>query len=246
MQTECSYELSARNIHIWTLPTVAADAVVARFEHVLSTDEIEFASRFRFDHLRNSFVIRRGALRHLLGRYEKTDPANIQFNRGPKGKPELKPATGLQFNVSHSGGMAAIALCTHCQIGIDLEKIRPLPEMEDIANRVFCSEEVTEIMSMPQCEQMHAFFRCWTRKEAYVKAIGDGLFAPLNSFRVTVRVDAPVRFVHLGGDATAAAGWTLHDLNLAADYAAALAYCDRPRSISIFPVADPAEFLNPI
>jgi 4'-phosphopantetheinyl transferase len=245
MQTECSYELSGRTIHIWTLPTVATDAVVAKFERVLSLDEIEFASRFRFSHLRNSFVIRRRALRHLLGRYERIDPAKIQFTRGARGKPELKPATGLQFNVSHSGGMAAIALCTQCQIGIDLEKIRPLPEMQDIANRVFCSEEVAEIMSLPQCEQRHAFFRCWTRKEAYVKAIGDGLFAPLNSFRVTMSARRTCTSLSLAGDATAAAGWTLHDLNLATDYAAALAYCDRPRSVSIFPVADPAEFLDP-
>jgi 4'-phosphopantetheinyl transferase len=242
MQTKCSYELSNGTIHIWTLPTTAADAVVAKFEQVLSPDEIEFALRFRFRHLRNSFVIRRGALRYLLGRYKKLEPASIQFNYRSKGKPSLSPADGLQFNMTHSGGIAAIALGAHCQIGIDLEKIRPLPEMQRIANRVFCLEEVTEIMSLPQGERMHAFFRCWTRKEAYVKAIGDGIFSPFNSFRVTVQDNVPARFVYLGGDATASS-LMLHDLNLASDCAAALAYCDGQRSVSIFRVVDPAESL---
>jgi 4'-phosphopantetheinyl transferase len=244
MQKECSYELSGRAIHIWTLPTTAADPVVAKFEQALSADEIERASRFRFSPLRNSFVLRRGALRYLLGRYTKTDPASIQFNYSSRGKPDLKSADGLQFNMTHSGGIAAIALGAHCRIGIDLEKIRPLPEMQRIANRVFCPEEVTEIVSLPQNERVHAFFRCWTRKEAYVKAIGDGIFSPFNSFRVTVLDNVPARFVHLGGDATPAGGWMLHDLNLASNYAAALAYCDLQRSVSIFPVEDSAKFLD--
>jgi 4'-phosphopantetheinyl transferase len=244
MQPECSYNL-ADAIHIWTLPTQAADAVVAKFEQVLASNEIERASRFRFPHLRDSFVIRHGVLRHLLGRYLQLNPAKVLFDYGPNGKPGLNPATGPQFNMTHSAGMAAIALGTDCQIGIDLERIRPLPEMQHIASSYFCPEEVAEIAFLPQHEREPAFFRCWTRKEAYVKAIGEGLSAPLNSFRVTLQADAPARLVHLGGDATAASGWTLHDLNLAPDCTAALAYSGRPRSLSIFQLDDPAELFAP-
>jgi 4'-phosphopantetheinyl transferase len=146
--------------------------------------------------------------------------------------------------VTHSGGVAAIALGAHCQIGIDLEKIRPLPEMQRIANRVFCPAEATEIMSLPQGERADAFFRCWTRKEAYVKAIGNGIFSPFGGFGVTIQDNVPVCFVQLERDAAVACGWSLHDLSLASDCAAALAYRDHQRSVSIFPVADPAEFLD--
>jgi 4'-phosphopantetheinyl transferase len=116
--------------------------------------------------------------------------------------------------------------------------------MQQIAAHFFCSEEATEIMSLPPSERERAFFCCWTRKEAYIKAIGDGLSVPLDSFRVTVLPNTPAHFVHLGHGAADTDAWTLHDLCLAPDYAAALAYCDRQRSLSIFPIVDLAEFFS--
>jgi 4'-phosphopantetheinyl transferase len=115
--------------------------------------------------------------------------------------------------------------------------------MQQIAG-FFCLEEATEIMSLPPSERERAFFRCWTRKEAYIKAIGDGLSAPLDGFRVTVLPNAPAHFVHLGRGTTDTGAWTLHDLCLAPDYAAALAYRDRQRPLSIFPIVDLAEFFS--
>lgn len=99
-------------------------------------------------------------------------------------------------------------------------------------------------MSLPPSERERAFFCAWTRKEAYIRAIGDGLSVPLDGFRVTAQPNVPVRFVHLGHDTTAAEGWMLHDLCLASDYAAALAYCDRQRPLSIFSIVDLAQFLG--
>ncbi|MGA8027350.1 MAG: 4'-phosphopantetheinyl transferase superfamily protein [Bryobacteraceae bacterium] len=224
--------------------TRASETLAAEFQSLLASDERDRASRFRFEHLRQLFVIRRGALRCLLGRYLDLDPANIWFNYGSKGKPALASATGVEFNTTHSGDVAAFAFTLGCPIGLDLEQVRPLKETQDIADRFFCSEEAEEMMSLPPSERERAFFCCWTRKEAYVKAIGDGLSAPLDTFRVTVRPDEPAHFIHLANDTNAARVWTLQDLCLASDCAAALAYRDQARPLSVFPIADPAEFIS--
>jgi 4'-phosphopantetheinyl transferase len=214
------------------------------FERVLVTNEIYRAQQFSFSHLRESFIIARGALRFLLGRYVNLHPNSIRFIYGSKGKPYLDSLTPIHFNMTHSGDLAAVAITSHCQIGIDLERIRPLPEIQQIASHFFCSEETTEIMSLPQSERERAFFCCWTRKEAYIKALGEGLYTPLDSFRVTVKPRTPVCLVHIEQDLLAADEWTLHDLCLASDYTAALAYRDRQRSLSLFPIVDLAELLD--
>ncbi len=115
--------------------------------------------------------------------------------------------------------------------------------MANIADHFFCPEEAAELQSLTASERTRAFFTCWTRKEAYIKAIGDGVSAPLDSFRVTLRPNQPARFIHLGHDTTAAAAWTLHDLRFDPNYAAALAYRDLARPVIVFPVMDPAELM---
>ena len=136
------------------------------------------------------------------------------------------------------------AFTPHCEIGVDVEQIRPLSEMQNIADRFFCSEEAAELMSLTANQREHAFFLCWTRKEAYIKAIGDGLSAPLNDFRVTVQPGQPARFIHIAHNANDAKNWTLSDLELAPNYAAALAYRDSERPVVVSPVIDPAELLS--
>jgi 4'-phosphopantetheinyl transferase len=214
------------------------------FERVLVTDEISRARQFSFSHLRESFIIARGALRFLLGRYLHLHPNSIRFFYGSKGKPYVDSLTPIHFNMTHSGDLAAIAITFNRQIGIDLEKINPLSEIQQIASHFFCSEETAEIMSLPQSERERAFFRCWTRKEAYIKALGEGLYTPLDSFRVTVQPATPAHLVHIEQDTSAANEWTLHDLCLASDYTAALAYRDRQRSLSLFPIVNLAEFFD--
>jgi 4'-phosphopantetheinyl transferase len=143
--------------------------------------------------------------------------------------------------MTHSGDMAAFVFTIGCQIGIDLERVRGLSEAQEIANRYFCPDEAAEIMALPPNERERAFFLCWTRKEAYIKAIGDGLSTPLHEFRVTLQPNEPARLVHLARDKEAARVWTLHDLSLASNYAAAIAYRDRQRPLSIIPIVDPRE-----
>ena len=179
-------ELSRESIHVWTVPSAAPDDAVAALGRVLNTEETERVARFQFAHLRDSFVIAHGILRFLLGRYLKIDPAKIQFSFNSKGKPAATEGNGLKFNMSHSGGLTVIALAMECEIGVDVEKIRPLSDMLRIAERYFCQEEAAELRSLPSDERENGFFCCWTRKEAYIKAIGAGLSAPLNGFRVAV------------------------------------------------------------
>jgi 4'-phosphopantetheinyl transferase len=224
------------------MPTRAAELVVAGLERVLSREELERASRFRFPQLTSAYVITHGVLRLLLARYLDRDPAGISFVQGVQGKPALSKAPPVEFNLTHSEGMAAVAVTIGCPLGVDLEHLRPLPDMEEIAGRYFCPEEAAELLSLAPGEREQAFFRCWTRKEAYIKAVGDGLSCPLDSFQVTIQADMPARLVHIAGDRVAAARWTLHDLSLAPDYIAALAYPDRQRALSVFPISDLAVF----
>jgi 4'-phosphopantetheinyl transferase len=244
MRAGSTLKLADNGVHVWTLRTSASDAVVAEFEGVLDARERVRATRFHLDRLRRSFIIIHGALRYLLAPYLGLDPASIRFAYSSKGKPSIAPASAIQFNLTHSGGQAAVALTADSPIGADMEQIRPLPEMQQIARRHFCTEEAAEILSLPPSERNPAFFRCWTRKEAYLKAIGDGLAAPLDGFRVSVRPTAPARVVHVNHDTSAAEAWTLQDLCLDSDYAAAIAYRHPPRTMSIFSVGDPAEFLE--
>lgn len=239
----CSFELSQHAVHIWTLRTIASDSRTAELEQLLAEDERARAARFRFEHLRRSFMLTRGVLRCLLGRYLQCRPDSIGFNYGSKGKPSVDSAAGLMFNTTHSGGLAAFAFTLGCEIGLDLEHVRPIKDAQSIANHFFCPEEAAEIMSLSPSERDAGFFRCWTRKEAYIKAIGDGLSAPLDDFRVTLQLNEPPRFIHLARNAEAAQAWTLHDLSLESTYAAALAYEDRPRSLSVFRILDPSEIL---
>jgi 4'-phosphopantetheinyl transferase len=231
-------ELSQENIQVWTFPSTAPDDTVAALLRVLNTEETERAARFQFAHLRDSFVVAHGVLRFLLGRYMRIDPAKIQFSFNSKGKPVATEANGIKFNMTHSGGLTVIALAMECEIGVDVEKIRPLSDLLQIAERHFCQEEAAELRSVPSEQRENAFFRCWTRKEAYLKAIGAGLSAPLNGFRVPVDPKMVPRFIHINHDIAEANVWELHDLNVGFGYAAALAYRARRRALFFFPIDD--------
>ncbi len=229
--------ISDGEIHVRAMRIEATAEAAAGFAGLLSEDERERAARFRFEHLRYSFTCARGALRVLLGGYLGIAAAAVEFGYGSNGKPFLKSGDSIRFNASHSGDWAVFAFASGCDVGIDVEKVRPLPDMADIARNYFCRAEWEALMSLPAEEREAAFFRCWTRKEAYIKATGEGLSAPLDAFQVTLDADAPARFLHIGHDESAAAEWTLEDLRVAPGYAAALACRGTQRRISIQAVA---------
>ena len=237
-------QLTGRTVHVHAVRLQGPDEGIEPFRALLAPDETTRAGRFRFEHLQRSFILARASLRMLLGHYLDSPPGDIQFSYGAKGKPSLAVSARVQFNMSHSRDLAMFAFTLDCEIGVDVEAIRPMPDIDDIAKRFFSGDETAELMSLPADERARAFFLCWTRKEAYIKATGEGLSTPLGDFRVTLRPGEPARMLYLSNDPSAAQAWTLHDLAPDPGYAGALAYRDEPRPLEAFPVAAPGHLLE--
>ena len=165
-------------IRVWVIPIEASVRVANVLETVLSPVEQAEASRMSTAALRRRSVFSRGVLRVMLSRYLPLKAHEIELSRGSRGKPALASPDRLRFNVSHSGDRILLAFARECEIGVDVEHIRDLADFEAIAHRFFAPGESADLGEMPVGARAEAFFRCWTRKEAYLKAIGDGLWAP--------------------------------------------------------------------
>ena len=208
-------------VHRVALNTNGAD--VASLEAVLSSDEQERAKRFRFGRDRDRFIVARSGLRSILSAYGAGSPAEIRLGYGPKGKPSLAFDCGLAFNVSHSEEVAIVALARGVEVGVDVERIRAMPSGRAIARRFFSVAERAMLARVPAADFEAAFWRCWTRKEAYVKARGEGLSLPLDSFDVSLETHGWSLLVATRPDATEAGRWRLRDVNVGPGYVAALA-----------------------
>jgi 4'-phosphopantetheinyl transferase len=172
-------ELSNEEVHVW-----AADldeiSLVKEFAPLLSPDEAERAARFHFQHDRGNFIAARGLLRTILAHYTKISAANLQFSYSENGKPSLVSAAqfgNLNFNLSHSDGLALYAVTRNRDLGIDVESMRPFADMDEIAVRCFSNEEQSSLRSLESPQQEEKFFRYWTRKEAVLKCSGEGFSA---------------------------------------------------------------------
>jgi 4'-phosphopantetheinyl transferase len=212
--------LTPGEIHVWRLSHNPQCLPPIAWESTLSPDEHARANRFAFHRDRNAYITTRAILRELLGQYLSTPPAKIQFHYADRGKPALAPTAGnppLHFNVSHSRGIALLAFSPDRRLGIDVELIRPIENWEDIARRYFSQNELEELRALPPDQRDEGFYTCWSRKESYVKASGEGLQMPLDSFDVTLTPGAPEHLT-----AHDASNWTLISLYPRQGYAAAL------------------------
>jgi 4'-phosphopantetheinyl transferase len=158
------------------------------YEGILSPEEMRRANRFISPAVKTRFVVARGVLRHILAHYTQQTPQDITFTYGGRGKP-LLPDAPFAFNLSHSEDVAILALAQTDQIGVDVEHITPMAEMRRVASDYFSANEQVALFSLPTSDQLSAFYRCWTRKEAYIKARGDGFALPLDKFDVTLTAD---------------------------------------------------------
>ena len=208
-------------IHVWHRSLAVSAAELEGLYALLDSEERQRAGRFRFENSRKAFIASHGWLRTLLGRYLDADPRSLEFTFGKRGKPAVRGAA-LRFNLSHSGAMAACAMALDEEIGIDIELIRSMSDLESIARRFFHTEECRQLLAQREEDRETAFFRCWTRKEAYIKALGDGLYAPLDRFQVTLSSGDPAAFVQIDG-CPAAAEWSLFGLDFGPGYAGAVA-----------------------
>ena len=214
--------MSADEVHVWCTPLELTAPEVARLRQALAPEEVARSERYRFRAHRERFVVGRGLLRAILGRYLGVDAGQIRFRHGPYGKPELAGGGRLRFNMSHSHELALFAVACGREVGVDLERIRPDVADERIAERFFCAREAAAIRTLPEHLRKEAFFACWTRKEAYLKARGEGLSHGLGRFEVSVVPGEPA-LLSVDGDSREASRWSLHDLDAGPGYAAALA-----------------------
>lgn len=212
-------------VHVWRASLVSRPDRHLLWQ-VLSEEERSRAGRFVFDRDREHFVVARGLLRRLLGRYLDRDPASIEFRYSAFGKPELSgalAAEGFRFNLSHSGGLALYALAREREIGVDIEQFRDnLDEME-IAERFFSRAEVAALRALPPSAENKGFFTCWTRKEAYIKAKGEGLSTPLDRFDVSLAPGQPARLLMTREAPEERERWSLREIDPGPGYTAAIA-----------------------
>ena len=193
---------------------------------VLSPDEIARANRFHFEKERVYFVRCRTALRRLLGKYLAIPALEIQFRYSMNGKPQLEAGLNprsLQFNVSHSSDLATIAIGSEHRVGIDIEKIRGDVDTLSLSKRFFSLRERAALQALPEHLRVSAFFACWTRKEAFLKATGEGLSFPLENFSVSVQPDSNPKLEEVNEDTKVGEQWFLADLHISDGYRAALA-----------------------
>jgi len=221
-------------IDVWKVDLNSAELSGVALPDALAPDEIERARRFHFDRDRVGFVACRTALRDILARYLQVPSGEIRFAYEKHGKPEIAAThnpSGLRFNLSHSAGLAVIAVSTGRAVGVDIEKLGPKPECLEIARRFFSAREYQALSAVGENERPRAFFACWTRKEAFVKAIGDGLSFGLSDFTVAVTPDAPAAIEEITADPSAILPWALANLHPEDGYCGALAFEKAPCQI---------------
>jgi 4'-phosphopantetheinyl transferase len=218
-----SVAASPDELHVWRVDVDRFGSDLERLEETLSATELARARRFRFAIDRERFILRRGLLRAVLARYLGLPPETLEYRLTPHGKPEvagMRPLD-LRFNLSHSAGLALIAVTEGREVGVDVERVVSQRADEGVARRFFAPGEVAELRRFEGHEWMEAFFRCWTRKEAYVKARGEGLSFPLDRFAVSVGLDEPAQLRRVEGDAAEALRWSMLALNPAPEYVGA-------------------------
>lgn len=225
-----SIELRSNELHVWAVP-LHGDA--DRYGALLSRSELQRLERFRFADHRRRYQIGHGALRTILGGYLRIPPTEVQFAQGPRGKPYVDhpPHSGRSgpfFNLSHSSKLALIAVSA-TEVGVDLEKVRHLESLTEIARRHFSESEFQALDALQGEARQLAFYRCWTRKEAYIKALGEGLSMPLDTFDVSL-CEEP-QFLACRDGREDPKNWSMLDVSPAADFVAAAAM--RARGVDV-------------
>jgi len=218
--------LGRNGVHVWRATLHQNPSQIQSFLHNLAADEQARAERFYFEKDREHFIAARGVLRAILGGYLNRVPKCLSFYYSSHGKPALAGESdddAIYFNVSHSDGVALYAVTRGREVGIDLERIRFDLAVAEIASRFFSRQEVTMLRTLPTNVQRQAFFRCWTRKEAYSKARGEGLSLPLDQFDVSLAPGEPAAILGSQLGPSEASRWSLLELTPAPGYVAALA-----------------------
>lgn len=222
---ETRIALPEDEVHLWRVDLAAVAKAEQRWEQILSADERARAARFHFSQDRQYFTATRALLRTILGSYVDSDPTELVFHYSEKEKPSLsssQPGNQVEFNVSHSGTIALLAFARGRALGVDVERLREDFDHDAIARRFFSEQEQRQLATLAPSERYHSFFRCWTRKEAYIKAQGTGLSLPLHQFDVSLRPGDVNGLLSTRPDSAEAAHWSLWEVPAGDGYVAAL------------------------
>jgi len=229
-------KLSRDEIHVWSASLDIGSEQLAELERTLSPDEMARARRFYFERDRQKYIGRRGILRAILATYLETKPSAIRFLYNEFGKPRLEgsqEAHGLSFNLSHSGALNLVAVGIDREVGVDIELINSSVSSDELARRFFSPNEVATLEALPQSLRLAGFFKCWARKEAFIKARGMGLSIPLDSFDVSPIQGETVALIRTANSAYLS-NWRVEDLNIDPGSAAALAADGRDWKVALW------------
>ena len=215
--------LTAGVIHLWRMNLDDAAHRLPEWNALLAPDEAARAAAFYFERDRRRYATGRGILRILLGRYADQPPRDLLFRYNPQGKPALVRFPQLQFNLAHSNAWAVLAVGGGQPLGIDIEHLREIDDLDSLARSTFSPNENAVFARVPPHQKTQAFFNCWTRKEAYIKAVGEGLSHPLDSFDVSLLPGEPVRLLRVVGQPEEANRWAFHSFSIGKDYVGAVA-----------------------
>ena len=216
--------LEANKVHVWARSLDVPAPVCALFERMLSAGERERAARFRFAEHRDRYIVAHGWMRRVLSAYLGIPPTQIEFSFGARGKPALSDlgrSSDLQFNLAHSEGMALLAITDQTPVGIDLERLRPLQDADDLVARFFSPHEIHRFSSLRHEQKTTAFFNLWTRKEAWLKATGEGIAHLLGQVEVSFVPGESARLVKLPEGFAPLSSWSIFELTPAPGFAAA-------------------------
>ena len=230
-----TWQPGTSDIHVWAAFLDWPIDALAQFGSTLAPAETDRAERFRFPRHRNRFVAGRGCLRAILASYLGCAPAELEFGYGPNGKPVLAgrfTSKGFHFNQAHSEELMLVAISRAGPVGIDIERIRPLPDAEQLVARFFSRRESEAFQLLSEEQRTICFFNLWTRKEAWLKATGEGIGHSLSVVEVAFLPGEPARLLSIAGKKKLAAHWHLHALAPAPGYAAALATLARTTRLS--------------
>lgn len=219
-------ELKTDEIHIWCAELDQALSRLEKLDQIICRSERMRAERFRFEKDKKRFIVRRVILRTILGSYLGTDPSEVQLCCGESGKPELVRKwreRNINFNLSHSEGLGLYVFARDREIGVDIEYIRYIPGMDQIAERFFSARENADFLTLPEGKKKEGFFNCWTRKEAFLKASGAGLSGPLTKFDVSLVPGEPARLLRINGKSSEAGRWYIQEMKPSPGFVAAFA-----------------------
>jgi 4'-phosphopantetheinyl transferase len=221
-------DLEYGEVHAWRIELGVSTRVIETLATVLSNDEIERADRFRTAQLRSRFIAGRSILRLALGKYLRIEPSAVAIRYEARGKPALDGIeSGLQFNLTHSDGSAVCAVARQHLIGVDIERLRPIEKSEALVRRFFSSGEQDEFAGIAVGLRDEAFLRGWTRKEAYLKALGLGITSALDRFDVSLTPGEPPRLIRGVEERSGVDRWALVDVDPDVGFVGSLA-CNGP------------------